>query len=296
MKVLYELYSDRVIQLCYFLSVPSFSPLDESEEFADAVANEGFLPQPSSFSKKNALQLSTMQKQRAYQRFYKALTAHWVAVESLCLAKAADYQTSSQRNCRLKNVWDIWTNNAGRTLLEKLEVLEVTDFIWDFLGRKIFQGVDAPSKWLAGGSENLLSYHTDEQYTEQENWLHFIRDVAQYLRPPHFIELLLLAVWDTRSSGRINRSAYLQGLGFSRMGAVQQVDEINQTQDFFPLAVLEEDVVNELIGGEGSMARKRKYCQLRWDQYRCERWVHESRTKILLREENSDQIFNSIMG
>lgn len=218
-----------------------------------------------------------------------------MAVESLCLAKVADFKTTSQRNRHFQGVWEIWTNNPDRTLLEKLEVLEVTDFVWDFFGRQIFQGIDAPLKWLTGGSENLLSYYTDEQYTEQENWLHFICDVAQYLRPPHVVELLL-TVWDTRGTGGINGPIYLHELGLSHTGAVQQADEINQTEDLFPLAALEEDVVNELTASKSLVAKSREFCQLRWDQYRCERWVYESRTKILFREETPEQILESIMG
>jgi hypothetical protein len=80
------------------------------------------------------------------------------------------------------------------------------------------------------------------------------------------------------------------------MGAVQQVDEINLTEDFFPLAVLEEDMVNELIGSKALVANSRELFQLRWDQYRCERWVYELRTKILFGEETPEQIDDRIMG
>ncbi|CAG7936549.1 unnamed protein product [Penicillium salamii] len=294
MKLLYDLYNDRAIQLCYFLSIPLYSASDEFEEFADNVANEGILPMPSCGTE-NVCQPDTARKQRAYQRFYKALTAHWVAVESLCLTRITDFETTEQRNRHLDMVWDIWTNNPDRTLLEKLEVLEVTGFVWGFLGRKIFPAFDAPSKWLTGGGEDLLNY-MDDQYSQHSNWLHFTREVAQCLRPPHIIELLLLNTWSTESTWCSQGPIYLHELGFAQTGAVRQVNEMNQTDDFFPLTVLEDDVVNELTGSKALVAQSPELCQLKWDMYRCEKWVFESRTKIFLLEPTPEKIYDSIFG
>ncbi|KAJ5337519.1 hypothetical protein MYU51_020337 [Penicillium brevicompactum] len=296
MKLLFDIYCDPFVQLRYILSLPHYYPLDESDEYADALAHEEPLPSPFPLSQKNVSQYATAQRPRAYQRFYQALTAHWMAVESLCLAKAADFQTASQRNRHLAKIWDIWTNNPERTLLEKLEVLEVTDFVWGFLGRKIFQAADFPAIWLEGGSEYLQSEYMDEDYSLHSNWLFFIRDVAQFLRPPHIIELLLLTVWKTKSTGIINGPDYLNELGLSQMGTVQRVDEMIQTETFFPLTALEEDIVNELTGSEFLLDSSREFCESRWDQYRCERWVFESRAKIFFREETTERMFELIMG
>jgi hypothetical protein len=68
-----------------------------------------------------------------------------MAVEILSLVKAPGFQTASQRNRHFARVWDIWTNNPVRTLLEELEVLEVTDFVWGFLCCEVFEGADFPS-------------------------------------------------------------------------------------------------------------------------------------------------------
>ena len=65
----------------------------------------------------------------------------------------------------------------------------------------------------------------DEGYSVHSNWLRFIRDVAQFLRPPHVMELLL-TVWNLKSNRIINGPVYLDGLGLSQMGTVQRVDEI----------------------------------------------------------------------
>lgn len=108
----------------------------------------------------------------------------------------------------------------------------------------------------------------------------FVRDVAQFLRPPHVIELLLLTIWRTESTGIINGPDYLNELGFYQMGTVQHVDEIIQMETFFPLTAFEEDIVNGLTGSELLLDSSREFCELRWDQYRCERWVFESRAKI----------------
>lgn len=107
MKLLFDIYCDPFVQLRYILTLPYFYPLDESEKYAEALVHEEPLPSTFPSSQNNVSQHDTAQKQRAYQRFYRALTAHWMAVESLCLVKAANFQTASQRNRHLARVWDI---------------------------------------------------------------------------------------------------------------------------------------------------------------------------------------------
>lgn len=60
---------------------------DEEVEKDEEFAREMPLPVPSGTSCEAFTRMSTAQRQRSYQRFYKAVMAHWVAVEMLWFAK-----------------------------------------------------------------------------------------------------------------------------------------------------------------------------------------------------------------
>lgn len=86
MRVLFLLYCDSSIQASFSLSAIS-SWYDEEVEKDEEFAREMPLPVPSGTSCEASTRMSTAQRQRSYQRFYKAVMAHWVAVEMLWFAK-----------------------------------------------------------------------------------------------------------------------------------------------------------------------------------------------------------------
>jgi hypothetical protein len=54
----------------------------------------------------------------------------------------------------LKHVWDLWIDNHKRPLQEKIDIVEVVDFVWNFLGRKIFS-ISSISDWLDGEGDGF---------------------------------------------------------------------------------------------------------------------------------------------
>lgn len=280
MKLLFDLYCDPLIRESYMRS----AILDESHGVENALMSEDFIPNPSiTCSKMN--QIRATQTQKAYQRFYQALTAHWVATETLCIARGAVYETSNEYLECFDYVWDLRINNPGRSLVEKLDILEVVDFVWGFLGRKIFQGENAISDWV------------DQDYLEQSdpaspewNWLFFVLQITQYLRPPHIIELLLLLTWVQPQACDIgNKSKYLSDLGFSLDASeVRSRDAgANSPETFVPVHMVDEDVVNSLTQHWGSGSRFD--VRDRWERYRKGRWNSDAKGKLLFDELSSVQ-------
>ena len=290
MKLLFSLYCDPLIRQYFSSSIPSYAPFDETD------INEGPLPPPQLLHDVEANSHDVTKQRRAYQRFYRAITAHWVAVESLCLAKVTNHEKSSQHNHIFGYVWRIWTNNPNRPLPEKLDVLEVTDFVWGFLGRKVFHGIDKPSVWLQSEPEESRWLFSDEQFSENENWSFFVRTLAQHLRPPDIIELLLVG-WSRELKWEINKVDYLRTLGlFREPASVQQVDEARDPDTFFDLITLEEDVVNSLTAEWDVGNKNTDHFRMRWNQYRIGMWNYESRAVRLYAEEETDEVFQKILG
>ncbi|KAH1406990.1 hypothetical protein KXX64_008807, partial [Aspergillus fumigatus] len=143
MRVLFLLYCDSSIQASFSLSAIS-SWYDEEVEKDEEFAREMPLPVPSGTSCEAFTRMSTAQRQRSYQRFYKAVMAHWVAVEMLWFAKVKFINLLGKQ----------------RPLQEKIDVVEVVDFVWNFLGRKIFSVSSIPI-WLHGEGERFRRKYLD---------------------------------------------------------------------------------------------------------------------------------------
>jgi hypothetical protein len=65
------------------------------------------------------------------QRFYQALTAHWLAIKALRFAGTSVYDRLSERNLRFDQGNNIWSENKVRSLQEMLDILEVYDFVYE---------------------------------------------------------------------------------------------------------------------------------------------------------------------
>ncbi|KGO55791.1 hypothetical protein PEX1_062410 [Penicillium expansum] len=206
MKLLFDLYCDPLIRESFMRS----AILDESDGVQNTLMSEEVIPNLSiSCSKMN--QIKSTRTQKAYKRFYQALTAHWVSTETFCIARGADYETSKEHIECFDYVWDVRVDNPGRALEEKLDILEVVDFVWGFLGRKIFPGENTISDWV---DQDYLEL--SEPASPELNWLYFLLQTTQYLRPPHTLELLSLVTWVQPEACVIgDKSKYLSDLGFS---------------------------------------------------------------------------------
>jgi hypothetical protein len=134
MKVLFDIYCNSSIQSAY---LQSCLPSQNQPRVSRASKNDLFGP-PSGGICDSFEQLTFKAKNRAYQRFYQALTAHWVAIEFAWLAKIRLYREAADRKRFSYKVRDMWTTNDSRTLQEKLDIVEIVDFVWIFLVRRIF--------------------------------------------------------------------------------------------------------------------------------------------------------------
>lgn len=287
MRLLFDLLCDSCVQESYSVSVFPCLPLDDEDWVA--LAGEDTLPTPSRSRHAILDEVDDEQKQRSYQRFYKALTAHWTAVEALWLARAQVYTTSKQCDKSFGLVWTKWTNNPDRPLEEKIDLVEVVDFVWGFLGRKCFPVSSVPA-WLEGEREETMQEYLDDNGTVASNWPFFVQRVIQYLRPPQVIELLL-SMWKLHDDQNLDRPTYLQRLGFSDVfeGIIEGEDGWVSTDTWFPITVVESDVENGLYYMEDGPSLVAK-----WDHYRRVMWPSDARTKVLFRNESGQELVERI--
>jgi hypothetical protein len=123
---------------------------------------------------------------------YKALTAHWVAVETLWLARAQVYATTMQCEEAFSLVWT-FPLQPGRHARERKTPAskKSPNEIHHFNKVELLLQLSA---WLEGEREETLQEYLDDNDDETSEWLFFVERVMQYLRPPHIIELLF-SVW-----------------------------------------------------------------------------------------------------
>lgn len=275
MKLLWGLYCDPPIRESYMRS----AVLDESHGICKVLASEDSMPGPSSScSVKN--QTGTKQLGKAYVRFYQALTAHWVATETYSIARGVVYETSDEYLECFGYVWDLRVDNPGRTLAEKLDVLEVVDFVSGYLGRKVFQGEDSTSDWIEGPD-----YSDWVGEDSPDTWLNFYLHTTQFLRPPHIIELSLLLTWaGPQACGIKSKPDYLRQLGSTLEAAEVRFRESNAAspETFIPVHVVDEDVVNSL--DQHCEKATLDDVQHMWQRYREGGWNFQAKGKIYFDE------------
>ncbi|GAB1198998.1 hypothetical protein APSETT444_008330 [Aspergillus pseudonomiae] len=298
LRLLYDLYCNPSIRSRYSRSVFLNWPNNECYEEEHALVHDEPLLEPTITPHKDTVPggcaaLPSL-RNRGYRRFYQALTAHWFAVEALWLARISRYKTPQERNNRFVQVRGIWRDNPDRTLQEKLDILEVFDFVWGFLGRKIFVDVYGMRSWL---DEDGAGLYFDGEQSEGVNWAFFVRSVTQYLRPPNIIELLLSLVWNPSPSWTVHRPSYLRTLGFfdEQQGICEQpgTRESPDWRWLFPGAFLEYDVlasvIHQITYEDGDEALRALWEYIWW-VYRRNYWESDSKGVIIFRDETSSQI------
>lgn len=279
MKILFDLYCDPLIRDPYIRS----ATLNESQEVEKILMSEDHIPNPST-SCLMVNQIDTTQYKNAYQRFYQALTAHWVATETLCIVRGANYETSNECLECFAYAWALRIDNPGRALAEKMDVLEVVDFVWGYLGRKVFQEENAISDWI-DDPEYLEPLYED---SPEPPWLYFLLQITQYLRPPHIIELLLLLTWvEPQACGIRSKSSYLSQLGFPPDVSKVFFGGAGSPETFIPVHVVDEDVVNSLTKRWSSGSQVN--AQDAWEKYREGRWNSDAKGRLLFDELSSAQ-------
>ncbi|KAJ5455003.1 hypothetical protein N7530_012772 [Penicillium desertorum] len=264
-------------------------PLADEQGDREALASENNLPAPSWNKHTRINDVRAEQKQHSYQRFYKALTAHLVAVDTLWLTRAQVYATSKHCDEAFDLVWMKWTDNPGGPLKEKIDLVEVVDFIWGFLGRKCFPVSSVPA-WLEGEGEETLQEYLDDTDNETSKWLFFVGRVMQYLRPPRIIELLF-SMWGFRGDQGLDRPTYLRHLEFSDVfeGTIEGEDRWVSAGTWFPVTAVEIDVENGLYCMEDGAS-----LVTRWNRYGRVIWPLDARSKVLFRNESAQELVERI--
>ncbi|QKX53946.1 uncharacterized protein TRUGW13939_01026 [Talaromyces rugulosus] len=241
MKVLFDLYFDSAIRPFYLQSVIPWRT-DQRDHWYVELAYETPMPPPSG---RDIESLQTAEKQRAYERFYRGLCSHWITVDEIWLARISRYPTSILRLYIFERIRDRWEDHPARDVREKLQAVEIIEFVWGFLGRKIFRDPERLSDWLLGkdAKEQFL-----DSFERSESWLYLVRMSSNYLRPPQIIELLG-DMWNPRSRP-FNKATYLHSTGLfdrdSRDGFSEDENMIS-LNTFYELEEIEADGMRQLF-------------------------------------------------
>ncbi|GIJ88171.1 hypothetical protein Asppvi_007089 [Aspergillus pseudoviridinutans] len=224
MKVLFDLYCKKSVRSSYL---------------ADWGTSWNCSPETAGSSTKGICdsfaQLPLQEKQRAYERFYRALTAHWVAVELTWVIRVSKHKTERDFKRWERKVYNRWADNSQRSLEEKLDIFEILDFVWHFLVSKIFDHSGTVADWIEVAPESATPHGfspLDLYVSHMEGLSHpsqlepdfhealeddytgmFIDDLRSLIRPPHVIDLLLRLAWDPKARPHFDRPEYVRKLG-----------------------------------------------------------------------------------
>lgn len=286
MRILYSLYCDSAINKAYLSS--AFPSEVLADEINDEMASESALPPPSGPISASFKEMSTKQRQQSYQRFYKAVITHWNPVEMLWLVRTQVFPNAREFDKTFERTWDIWDNNPTRSVSDKIDIIEVVDFVWGFLGRKAFHLSSVPD-WLEGQDEDVLSRYLLVNEREVDNWGFFVRDIFQYLRPVHVIELLL---WTWNSlRWNFNRPGFLQRLGLfdMREGIHEDPSGRSRADNWVPITTVVKDI-------ESSFAHREGVATLVSQWYRSNRWPLDARARVFFRGPMTKELFIQLIG
>ncbi|OGM50740.1 hypothetical protein ABOM_000706 [Aspergillus bombycis] len=161
-RSLFSLYSDTIIHNIY---MNDWVPWWHTQ--TPVLLGNDPLPQLSG----RTIHSTSDQKRILYHRFYQALTSHWLSIECLTLAKATVYPTPESRNEWHAIIYAQWCSRNHPPLRDRLDILQVTVFVWEFLARKAFETIPLTPR--------LQAFRTSKVF----------------LRPPSVIQALILLSW-----------------------------------------------------------------------------------------------------
>ena len=212
-------------------------------------------------------------------RFYKALTACWVAIEIRKLALQCRYTLQSNQNKTFEAVYSIWEERTD--LQESLDVLEVFDFVYGFLCQHI-DGVDVDSftdwvddNWLMEG-ELLRSERS-----------FFMKNLWVALDPPDVLELLhRTSLWKEQAGSHAQtwsqemRRDYLRLRGFFGGNLLEgvMVIDVGETPDtWYSTPVLEWACKLQF---QKMVGNRRSEAAAAWKNYRTILWQTDARGRF----------------
>jgi len=228
---------------------------------------------------------------RQTQRFYKALTSYWLAMESHWLLCRSIHDTWEELWKLRDSVDNIWSGNPQRDVLESLELIEVYDFVYGFLLRMTFPNVETTLPWLGENGSNYF----ENGDLNSENWAHFVQNCRLFLQPAHIIELLAMACASTEEKWLLDKPEYLQSRGaFETLRGTALTDHPDGTTLDFWLDIrwLEDDACSR-VQANGAMEDANRLNVL-WRQFR-DAWKLEARRRLFWWADSSDEIVARIL-
>ncbi|KAI9041881.1 uncharacterized protein KD926_006427 [Aspergillus affinis] len=280
LRTLFTLYCDKAIHRMYTTGWKTF--WDQ-----DSLVKEGCLgdtdplprsPSTTAGSQRKIIRISHDQRRRGYRRFYKALISHWCALEHFYLSRVFVYPDDLERNAFNNLASMKWRYNPHRRLSDKLDILEVTDFIWEFLPRKVFDS-ESPDAWNPD----------DPTYLVERMYL---------LRPPQIIQFVDLALRVTPRP-LPNRIALFDDL----ITEYHRFDGLSEGLEAERYCLMDlEDEVAHYIYRSGVRGKELAFVEensreavTAWYRYRGQAWWLDSRGWILFRAEGPRMLMTRML-
>ena len=283
LRLLQDLYLNPHIQSSYLQSQFPYEQRYYSTGFVDTLASESQISASESpiipaSATSPRLQTNYRFSARQTQRFYQALTAYWLLIESYALAEACNYDSQTSKNdCYSKLGMQV--RNNEQTLLESCDVLEVYDFTHGYLIRKIFD-VEKIPQWI--GDTVVFSHHE----RLRDRWDSFVKTARLRLRPSDVIELFAMGPFRSRCNENEDnfndyppdKVEYLRYRGFyNSSGRVKDNDAVDTSDPWFSVRDLENGVESKLRAIETGLVE-------RWARFRSERGTPGARQGVWLVE------------
>lgn len=187
LALLYDIYTISSVQEEFRETDPSaFEPYGWEEpesppEPWDDFFVENTLDVPAEFSKHFTC-CDTPEKRDSgvYERFYMAITACWLSIESRRYAQICRDNLQSEKLALWDKHYDRLSFNRG--LHEAFNIIEAYDFVYGFLLRHIHPArIDAYRDWKS-----------EDEPNPSDEWQESLDDIRLELSPPDIVELLLL--------------------------------------------------------------------------------------------------------
>lgn len=304
MKVLFQLYCDSAIRPAYIRSIFwQAKPEDQNQQWQNAAAYELPIPFPSDKECRTLQPMTTAEKMAAYSRFYRSVCSHWLCANLTWAAGISQYVDGLDCRATFDYIRVAWCDNFDRWLPEKIEAVEVTDFVWGFLARKLFGPPELIKQWVGTGQIML-----EPILFNPENMMRFTRLVRLatfYISPAHILELLR-DMWGPSEEGegrRLNKKAYLRKLGLwdNQFGVAKGSND--QAPFLFStdlLNLIEWWGVDRIVEGDDDDAEiefsgyRDAMDESKWREYRLCRWIDDLRGRPILYPETKEQLIHRI--
>ena len=237
---------------------------------------------------------TTADRETIYPYFYKALIRYWLICEAMRLAKICYYQLQSEENKTWEEIDYLISNSMS--LWEAAHVLEVYDFVYDFLMRQLqCSQIENFSQWV-DGRQQFWPNHTRES-----RWITFVHELRVTLCPADVIELLNWtflwqqypfenSLWTSEQKTAYLRQRLLFNPAFP--GQVGFKDSRVSPDTSFTSRDLEDSVYAALRKHETPPGRAWHKV---WDHYRRTKWQTDARGRILLWGQSDEMLIEKVI-